>query len=205
MSQFDIMPWDSPGGFKMIDYAPMKSGAAFYIGEPVGIDNVGYLRECADAAVPQSFGGIALAPLSYSRNGTSTTRDPYLGGPYVGAATTGTSMIPYVAALPGQRFIFRRMNDTTTSHILAGTTTYAFASAIALIGQEAGLQLDSGAWQLDIGQAADTEIFRIVSFLDSNKTNIRRSGNAASYVVAQVLHSQFTGLSDAAGSLAPVA
>lgn len=198
MSANDFAPWTSHmGGHIQVAYAPMNAGETFRVGELVSINADGELTESVDDPVPMDFAGIALAPAGYSISGTAVSTNPMTGANF----TTGDPC-PYVKALPGQQFI--TANFATAG---GGVTVMplAYATAYALIGEAAGASFTSDVWFVDSGGTGDRELFRIEGFLDAQKTNILWSRAAAAYVIVTVVQSQWTPITDAAGSLVAIA
>jgi hypothetical protein len=177
MAVNDIRVWNSPhGGHTRIEYFRVNASETFWAGEPVAVNADGELTESADDPGDNDIIGIAAGV-----GNLTTGRDWRTDATMVTGAT-----VPVYVADSNARFITG--NFMTTSEAAYGTTE---PPTLAHLGDEAGLELVSGVWGVNIGATNNT--VRIMDVLDANFESLQENtGGTGVYVVFVILGSQTT-------------
>jgi hypothetical protein len=169
MARDDIRVWSDPHGqHGRIKYFRVDATQTFLKGEPVRINADGELQELGDDVDPATVRLIGIA----AGDGSTASRDWRTDANF----TTGAT-IPVIIPNQDTEFIVSNANF--------GTTSEAFSAAevplLAHIGDEAGLELVSGVWGVNIGATNNT--VRIVDVLDANFESVQDSGLTGEYAV----------------------
>ena len=206
MPSGDIMPFKSPlGGTYEVRWAGMTASSKWLRGQPVGLDGAGRLTSPADAvtqvlinnfgdgdATDTSATGLGISCQSVgvddgdgTRSLTARTGFPLPINPETGAAYGTNAAVAWWPAGQGTLFITKNFHDAAT--------TAAVVPVISDIGQQYTLSasvtvaagLGFGVEQTNATIGTDI-IAKVVDVLDSQKSPIRKSGNAGVYVVFEI-------------------
>ena len=182
MAANDIMPFESvSGGISRVRSGPLNASEAFFVGEPVAIQNAGEITESADNPPGSDLAGIAC-------EGPGATNV----NPKTDTTYATSDVIQFWTAAPGDSFI-------TKNYSTDGSTFNDAAPVVANIGVRAGLSLISDSWGFDTN--ASNKTVRLVDILDDQKASILRTRKVLTtsdtyYVVFAILSSQFSSPTD---------